>query len=321
VAWLIRRLLSSFGVLFTIATVTFVLLRALPGGPFDEDQLLQPAVKQNMEAQYGLNKPLLEQYGRHMWGLVSGQWGYSYSYEGRAVSDLILEALPVSLQLGLYSLLLSFLVGIPLGVFSASHHRTSFDTLIQFLTVGGLSIPSFVIAPLLITFFCFGWPLNHWAPEFHQWLLDADLLLPVALWSSPRHMILPVVSLSLRPAAFIARLTRASVLDVMQSDFVRMARSKGLSESQVIYSHVLRNSLLPIVTHSGPMVAGLLSGSFVIEMIFALPGLAKYFVQGVFFRDYPLVLGLTLVFSILLVLCNLFVDLIYQWVDPRMEKL
>ncbi len=315
----IRRLVSSIFVIFIIASITFFLLRLLPGGPFDEEKALPAHVKENIEKKYGLDQPVIKQYWNHISGVATGHLGYSYKYEGREVSSIIKDAFPVSFKLGFYALVLSFLIGVPLGLIAAANHGTRIDSTAMVVAISGISLPSFLMAPILIYIFSFGWPINKIFPDFYDWLLKYDILLPAALWHSPRHYILPVVTLGIRPAAFIARLTRTSVLDVIHSDFVRTARSKGLSERVVLYHHVLRNSLVPVLTYAGPLVAGILSGSFIVEIIFAIPGIAKYFVQGVFNRDYPLIMALTLLFSIMLIFANLVVDLLYKVVDPRIE--
>ncbi len=319
VGFFFKGLLSSFFVLFVIASLTFVLLRLLPGGPFDEEKALPEHVKRNIEKKYGLDKPMLEQYWNHVSGVAVGNLGYSYKYEGREVTSIIKDAFPVSFKLGFYALVLSFLIGVPLGLLAAANHGTRIDSTAMVVAISGISLPSFLMAPILIYIFSFGWPINKLFPNFYQYLVDYDILLPAALWHSPRHYILPVVTLGIRPAAFIARLTRTSVLDVINSDFVRTARSKGLSEKVVLYNHVLRNSLVPVLTYAGPLVAGILSGSFIVEIIFAIPGIAKYFVQSVFNRDYPLIMALTLLFSALLIFANLMVDILYKVVDPRIE--
>lgn len=319
VPFFLKRVGSSLFVVFVIASMTFFLLRSLPGGPFDEEKALPPHVKRNIEAKYGLDQPLWKQYFEHIQGIAKGHLGYSYKYEGREVTSIIKDAFPVSFKLGFYALLLSFLIGVPLGLFAAANHGTRWDSGAMIVAISGISLPSFLMAPLLIYIFSFGWPLDRWLPGLHQFMLDRDLFLPAALWHSPRHYILPVVTLGIRPAAFIARLTRTSVLDVIHSDFVRTARSKGLSEKVVLYHHVLRNSLVPVITYAGPLVAGILSGSFIVEIIFAIPGIAKYFVQSVFNRDYPLIMALTLLFSVMLIVANLVVDLLYKVVDPRID--
>lgn len=318
-SYFLRRLFSACGVLFVVISICFVLLRLLPGGPFDEEKALPAQVKANIEKKYGLDQPLPVQFVKYLQGVLQGNLGYSYKYEGKSVGEIIRESFPISFKLGLYSLIFAYCIGIPLGLMAASHHGKKLDSLLMSVAISGVALPSFLLAPLLIYVFSFGWPLNIYFPEIYQKLLEKEILLPAALWNSPRHYILPVITLGLRPAAFIARLTRSSVLDVIHSDFVRTAKSKGLSEGVVLYHHVLRNSLVPLLSYSGLTVTGILSGSFVVEVIFAIPGIAKYFVQGVFNRDYPLIMGLTLLFSAMVIVSNLIVDVLYKVVDPRIE--
>ncbi len=303
-----KRLLEAAFVVWVIASLTFVLLRFLPGGPFDAEKALPAEIKANIEAKYGLDRPMHEQYLNYLVGLVQGDLGESYKYLGRPVAEMISEKLPVSFQLGFYSLLLAFVIGIPLGVFAASKHNTLLDNSLMILAISGVALPSFIVGPILVMIFSFGIPFS----SFHG-------LLPPALWESPVYYILPVVTLGLRPAAIIARMTRSSMLDVIQADFVRTAKAKGVSEQIVLYKHVLKNSLIPVLTISGPLVAGVLSGSFVVEIVFGIPGIGKDLVQSVTNRDYPLILGLTLVFSLMLVVANLIVDLLYTVVDPRIK--
>jgi len=304
----VKRLLESFVVIVIIATLTFMLLRFLPGGPFDSEKALPPEIKANIEEKYGLNKPIAEQYVNYMIGLAHGDLGESYKYIGRPVSEIIAESFPTSFQLGLYSLLLAFAIGIPLGVFAASRHNSFMDNGLMILAISGVALPSFIVGPLLVMIFSFGVPFS----AFHG-------LLPPALWESPIYYIMPVVTLGIRPAAIIARMTRSSMLDVIQSDFVRTARAKGVAPYLVLYKHVLKNSLIPVLTLSGPLIAGVLSGSFIVEIVFGIPGMGKHLVQSVSNRDYPLILGVTLVFSVMLVVANLIVDLLYTVVDPRIK--
>ena len=315
----VRRAVSSLFVLLIIASMTFLMLRIMPGGPFDEEKALPAIVKQNIEKKYGLDKPITVQYWNYISGVMSGNFGYSYKYEGRPVSEIIADSLPVSMTLGFYSLILAFLIGVPIGLFAASQYGKIFDSGAMMFAISGIALPSFLVAPILIYIFSFGWPLNILFPSFHQWLMDYDILLPPALWFTPKHYILPVVTLGIRPAAFIARLTRTSVLDAIQEDYVRTARAKGLGELIVLYRHVLRNSLIPVLSYAGPLTAGILSGSFVVEIIFAIPGIAKHFVQSVFNRDYPLIMALTLVYSLMLIIANFIVDVLYKYFDPRIE--
>jgi len=300
--YVFKRIGEALFVLLVIATLTFLSLRLIPGGPFDREKTLPPAVKANIEAKYHLNDPLYTQYFDYITGLLHGDLGESYKFLGRNVTDIISETIPASFQLGLFALILAYLIGIPAGVIAASRHNTMVDTSAMFAAISGVSLPSFLVAPILILVFSlyFGW-------------------FPAAFWEGPSYYVLPVITLGTRPAAVIARLTRASVLEVIASDYIRTARAKGLSEKVVLFKHVLKNSLIPVLTFSGPLVAGVLSGSFVIEFIFAIPGMGKHLIQSVSNRDYPLILGLTLVFSTLLVLCNLLVDLLYSYFDPRIK--
>lgn len=303
-----KRLLEAGFVIWVIATLTFLLLRFLPGGPFDAEKALPPDVKANIEAKYGLDKPILTQYTNYLVQLTKGDLGESYKYIGRPISSMIAETLPVSFQLGFYSMVLAFFLGIPIGVLAASKHNSWLDNFLMIGAISGVALPSFIIGPLLIMFFSFGIPFT----SFHG-------LLPPALWESPVYYILPVITLGVRPAAVIARMTRSSMLDVIQADFVRTARAKGVAQQVVLYKHVLKNSLIPVLTISGPLIAGVLSGSFVIEIVFGIPGMGKHLVQSVTNRDYPLILGLTLVFSAMLIVANLIVDLLYTVVDPRIK--
>jgi oligopeptide transport system permease protein len=300
--YVLRRLLQTVFVMWVIASLTFLLLRILPGGPFDSEKALPPAVKANIERIYKLNDPLPTQYATYMGGLLKGDLGVSYKYIGRNVSEIVAESFPASFQLGIFSLILAFAIGIPAGIFAASKHNTWYDSVTMMFAISSVSLPSFLVAAILIVVFSFKL----------DWL-------PVALWDGPTYYILPVVVLGLRPAAIIARLTRATVLDVIRSDYIRTARAKGLAERNVLYKHVLKNSLIPVLTFAGPLAAGILSGSFVIEHIFNIPGIGKHFIESVSNRDYPLVIALTLLFSFLLVIANLIVDLLYTYFDPRIK--
>lgn len=308
VVYVLKRLVEAMLVVFIIATTTFLLLRFLPGGPFDAEKALPPEIKASIEAKYGLDKPLFTQYANYIYGLAQGDLGESYKYLGRPVSTIIADSLPVSFQLGFYSLLLAFVLGIPLGVFAASRHNSWIDNALMIAAISGVALPSFIVGPLLVMIFSFGIPFQ-----------DLQGLLPPALWESPSYYILPVLTLGLRPAAIIARMTRSSMLDVIRADFVRTAKAKGLAANVILYKHVLRNSLIPVLTISGPLVAGILSGSFIVEIVFGIPGMGKHLVQSVTNRDYPLILGMTLVFSVLLVIANMVVDLLYTVVDPRIK--
>ncbi len=300
--YVLKRISGALFTLFIIATVTFVLLRTLPGGPFDQEKALPPEIKANIEAKYHIDLPLIYQYGYYLSGLAKGDFGESYKYIGRNISTIIGETLPVSIQLGIYALILAYLIGVPFGVLSASRQNTMTDRLLMVGAVSGVSLPSFLVAPLLILFFCF----------YMDWF-------EIALWEGPSYYVLPILVLGVRPVAFIARLTRASVLEAIQSDYVRTAKAKGLRSWNILYKHVLKNSFLPVLTFSGPLIAGILTGSFIVEHIFAIPGMAKHLVNSVTNRDYPLILGVTLVYSTVLIFSNLVVDLLYSHFDPRIR--
>jgi oligopeptide transport system permease protein len=300
--YVLRRIGQSAFVLVVIASLTFFLLRIVPGGPFDSEKALPEEIKANIEAKYNLNAPLHVQYTNYIVGLAKGDLGQSYKFLGRTVSEIISESLPVSFQLGVFALVLTFTFGILMGVIAAAKHNSWLDRIIMITAVSNVSLPSFLLAAVFIMVFGF-------------WI---DLL-PVALWDGPEYYIMPVVVLGLRPVAIIARLTRASVLDVIRSDFIRTARAKGLDEKVILFKHVLKNSLIPVLTFSGPLVAATLSGSFIVEHIFNIPGMGKHFIQSVTNRDYPLIMGLTLVFSFMLVFANLLVDLLYTYFDPRIK--
>jgi len=299
-AYFFKRLLQGVPVLLVVATVTFLLMHAVPGGPFDRDKKLPPEIVANIEAKYHLDKPVWQQYLLYLGQVVRGDLGPSYKYIGRDVSDIIRDTFPVSLTLGLCAVLVTLVLGIPAGVLSAARQNSVWDRTCIFIATLGISLPSFVLGALLILIF------SH---QLH--------LLPPALWEGPRHIILPALALGAGFAGYIARLTRSTILEVMATDYIRTARAKGLSETTVLIKHALRNSLSPIVSVMGPLTAGLITGSFVIEFIFSIPGMGNYFITAVTNRDYPLIMGVTLVYAVLIVLANIFVDLIYMKLDPR----
>jgi oligopeptide transport system permease protein len=301
-SYVLKRFLVALPVLWIIATFTFLLVRVVPGGPFDAEKNLPPQIIANIKAKYHLDKPVHEQYFLYMERLAHGDLGVSYKYVNRTVNDILLDAFPVSLQLGVCGLLLAVAIGVPLGTVAAVNRGRSLDSIAMFLTTVGVSVPGFVVGALLIL--VFGLYLK---------------ILPVALWESSRHMILPSLTLALGPAAYISRLTRASVLEVLEKDWVRTARSKGLSNSATIVKHVLRNALVPVATVLGPLTAILITGSFVVEYIYAVPGMGRFFITAVSNRDYDLIIGTTLIFAVLLIVANAVVDIIYQMLDPRMQ--
>jgi oligopeptide transport system permease protein len=296
------RLLQAIPVLLVVATVTFALLRLLPGGPFDREKALPPAILANIEARYHLDEPVARQYARYLAGLVRGDFGPSYKYPGRDVADILRDSFPVSIQLGAAALVLAMLLGVGAGLAAGMRAGTVQDRAIIGLTLLGISVPSFVLGAALVLGVALrvGWP-------------------PAGLWESPAYAVLPALTLAAFPTAYIAQLTRTSVIEVAGRDFVRTARAKGVSEARVRWVHVLRNALLAVVTYFGPLLAMLLTGSFVVEQIFAIPGMGRFFVTAVTNRDYPLVMGVTLVYAALIVLSNLAVDLVYGWLDPRIR--
>lgn len=302
ISYVFRRALSAIPVLWIIASLTFVLVRIVPGGPFDAEKNLPPEIVANINAKYHLDRPMIEQYGLYMGRLVHGDLGVSYKYVNRTVNDILADAFPVSLELGFLGLLLAVSVGVPLGTVAAVNRGKLQDFVAMFLATVGISLPGFVIGALLI--FVFG-----------IWLK----ILPVALWEHARSMILPAVTLAASPAAYIARLTRASVLEILEKDWVRTARSKGLSDRATITKHVLRNALVPVATVLGPLTAILITGSFVVEYIYAVPGMGRFFITAVSNRDYDLIIGTTLIFAVLLIIANALVDIVYQLLDPRMQ--
>ena len=302
ISLIVKRILLAIPVLWIVASITFVLVRIVPGGPFEGDKALPPEIVANLKAKYHLDRPVPEQYMFYMERLAHGDLGISYKYIGRTVNDILSDAFPVSLQLGGAGLLLAICFGVPLGTIAAVKRGSAADFAAMFLSTAGISVPGFVIGALLI--FIFG-----------IWLK----ILPVALWESPRHMILPALTLAVSPAAYLARLTRASVLEILEKDWVRTARSKGLSADKTVVKHVLRNALVPIATVLGPLTAILVTGSFVVEFMYAIPGMGRFFITAVSNRDYDLIMGTTLVFAVLLIISNTIVDIVYLILDPRMQ--
>lgn len=277
-------------------------MRIIPGGPFASEKNLPPQVEENLNKKYRLNEPLSKQYTDYMLGLVKGDLGPSFKYPDRTVNDIIADAFPVSATLGAISVLLALSVGLMAGIISALKQNQWQDHLAMILATVGFSVPSFVLAAVLQ--YVFSYKLN--------------LVVP-AMWGTWQQAILPSISLAALPTATIARLMRTNMLEVLQQDYIRTARAKGLKERVIIYRHALRNALMPIITYLGPLIASIFTGSFVVEHIFAIPGLGRYFVNSVFNRDYTLIMGLTIFYSVFLMLMNLIVDLCYALIDPRVK--
>ncbi|MGL5439881.1 MAG: ABC transporter permease [Filifactoraceae bacterium] len=296
------RVLSMIATLFVVITLTFVLMHAIPGGPFTSEKTLPPEIIKALEAKYNLDQPLSKQYIDYVAGAVKGDFGPSLKFKGRKVSDMIKDSFPVSAQLGGVAILLIALLGIPMGVVAALKQGKFLDKLMVFIAVLGVTIPSFVLAALLI--YVFGTQL--------KWL-------PTSRWVSWKSAIMPVIALSISSIAYITRLTRSSMLEVVNQDYIRTARAKGLSESVVIFKHALRNALIPVITYLGPLAAAILTGSFVIEKIFAIPGMGRMFVESISNRDYTVIMGATIFYAFFLTLFTLITDLIYGVIDPRIK--
>jgi oligopeptide transport system permease protein len=287
-------------VLIMVATITFSIMHVVPGGPFDTEKILPPEIKANIEAKYHLDKPLPLQYLLYMKQLFQGDLGPSYKYLGRDVSDIIRDTFPVSFILGLCAVLVVLGLGVPAGMISAYWQNSLLDRFVLLLAAMGISVPSFVLGAVSVWLFS-----HHWH------------LLPPALWEGPRYIILPAFALGAGFAGYVARLTRTTMLGVLASDYIRTARAKGLTEPVIMFKHVLINSIYPIVSVMGPLTAGLVTGSFVIEYIFSIPGMGRFFITAVTNRDYPLIMGVTLVYAVLIIIANTVVDLVYGWLDPR----
>jgi oligopeptide transport system permease protein len=297
----LRRIAVAVPTLLVIITLSFALQRLAPGGPFDQEQTLPPAVRANLDRVYGLDRPLVVQFARYFGALAHGDFGPSLRQRDFTVAELIGQGLPLSATLGLAALLLAILVGIPAGIAAALARGGGADHALTALATLGIALPTFVTGPALALLF--GLHL-HW--------------LPVAGWErgAPRYLVLPVVTLALPVAAYLARLTRASLLEVLRANYVRSARARGLGARQVLWHHALRPALLPAVSYLGPAVAFVLTGSLVIETVFGLPGSGRYLVQGAIDRDYPLVMGMVIVYGALTLLLNLLADLACGWLDP-----
>ena len=303
IIFIAKRLLSAVPTLLALMTLTFFIMKVVPGGPFDEEKALPPEIKANLNAKYHFDEPVWKQYARYLGDVAHGDFGPSYRYlGGRTVNDIIADALPVSVELGFYAIILAIVVGVPVGVLAAWQKNSWLDFSAMFWAMAGVSLPNFLVASILVLVFSvhLGW-------------------LPPALWEDWRSAVLPVITLAVRPLALIARLTRASMLEALTTDYVRTAQAKGLGTISVLFKHALKNALVPVVTLTGPLVAAVITGSFVVEYFFAIPGLGKHFVSAVTDRDYPLIMGVTIVYGVIVIGANLLVDLAYAWIDPRIR--
>jgi len=301
--FVIGRLLGAALVLLAAMTITFLLVRLAPGGPFTDEKSFPEASIRQLHKHYGLDDPIHVQYGHYLANLLRGDLGPSFKYSNRTVNDIIAQRFPVSLELGLYALAFALLVGLAAGIMAALHPNTAWDHAPMALAMTGICIPSFVLGPLLVLGFALalGW-------------------FNASGWETPGDRVLPAITLGSAYAAYIARLTRASMLEVLPQDFIRTARAKGMPERRVIARHALKPALFPVVSFLGPAVAGLITGSFVVETIFHIPGLGKMFVTAAFNRDYTLVLGLVVFYAALVVLANTVVDLALAMMNPRLRS-
>lgn len=301
-AYILRRVLWLIPVLFAVSLITFTLMKLVPGGPWDEERQVPPSVTEALNRKYGLDKPVPQQYLDFVWNAVRGDLGISYIFRDRPVTDVLLQNWPATAILGLSAFLFAVTLGVGMGTIAALRQNTPIDYIAVGFSTLGASAPSFVLGIFLIIFF----------GVYLRWF-------PTGGWGTPAHVVLPMIALGALPAAYIARLTRASILEVLGQDYVRTARAKGLRERMVVWRHVLKNSLIPVLTVLGPYAAFFLTGSFLIEQQFSIPGIGRTFVQGLSQRDYALIMGATLLYAVLLAVANLVVDIAYAFVDPRIR--
>ena len=300
--YIIRRVLWIIPVLFVVSVITFALMHAAPGGPWARDKKLPQATIDRLNEIYGLDDPVPVQYLRWVGGLLRGDLGPSYKYRDRSVNDIVASGIWTTVQLGIQAFLLSVIIGIPLGVIAALRHNGWPDYVATFVSVLGICTPSFVGAIFLLVIFSV---VLRWFPTFG--------------WDDPSHWVLPTVALALLPIAQIARYTRASMLEVTRKDYVRTAQSKGLRERTVVVVHMIRNALIPVVTILGPILAFLVTGSFIIETIFSIPGVGKYYVTSISQRDYGVIMAMTMLYAAAIAVMNLVVDVLYAYIDPRIR--
>ena len=300
----IRRFLGAIPTLLILIALAFSMIRLAPGGPFDSEKQLPPDIEANLRQAYHLDEPLYQQFARYIANLARGDFGPSFQYRDFSVTELIQSGFPVSLRLGGFAMLLALIVGVLAGTIAALRQNSSSDYVVMAVSMTGISIPNFVMAPLMILLFA-----------VHLGWLPAGGLGDGGF----RNMLLPVISLALPQIAFISRLTRGSMIEVLRSNYIRTARAQGLPTRTIIFTHALKPALLPVVSYLGPATAAVITGSVVIEQIFGVPGLGRYFVQGALNRDYTLVMGVVVFYGILIIVFNFFVDLIYGFLDPRLK--
>jgi oligopeptide transport system permease protein len=304
---IVRRVLWTFPVILLVIFMTFVLMRQIEGNPFrTSERAIPESIQQNLEEKYGLNDPWWVQYARYVKNVATFDLGPSLVLRNRDVNDIVREHFPPSLELGALAMLFALVFGIPLGLYAALRANKLGDYTAMVVANVGFAVPSFLVATLLIYFFAVRW---------------GDIFdVPTSGWTTWQSKVLPVIALGLGPMAYFARLTRGSVLETLQQDYVRTARAKGLRQRRIVAVHVLRNSLIPVVTAAGPILGFLITGSFVIEQIFAIPGIGRYYVTAVTARDYSVVMGLTVLLAIIVILANMVVDILYGILDPRTRE-
>ncbi len=298
-SYVIKRIASAILTVFLIATLTFFLMNLVPGGPFASEKAPTPAVQAAMEAKYGLDKPLIDQYGNYLNNLLHGDFGISLKQRGRSINEIIGDTFPVSARIGGMAIIIALIFGVPMGSIAALKRGKAWDNIIMVISTLGIAVPGFVLATfLMITF--------------------SGKLPTMGLYTSSSY-ILPVFTLAFYPMAYITRLMRSSMLDVLSQDYIRTARAKGVSGPVILFKHALRNAILPVITYLGPLLAYTLTGSFVVEKIFNIPGLGREFIKAINGRDYPMIMGVTIFLAVLLVVMNVLVDIAYRAVDPRIK--
>lgn len=300
--YIVKRVALGLLSIFIVATLTFLLMNLVPGGPFVAEKSISKAAQEALAAKYGLDKPFFQRYLNYMGGLLKGDMGLSLRQRGRTVSDIIFSKLPVSMRLAGVAVAVSLLLGIPLGCLSAYNRGKFADNFIIVLATCGIAIPSFITSVILL--YSFGSKLQ---------------LLPTIGLSTLSSYIMPVTALSVYPTAYITRLMRSSLLDVMGQDYIRTARAKGLGNFKILFKHAIRNAILPVITYVGPMLAGLMTGSFVVEKIFTIPGLGREFVSAITNRDYTMIMGTTILLATFIIVANVIVDILYKIIDPRIN--
>jgi oligopeptide transport system permease protein len=300
----LRRLLGAIPTLLLLIAISFLLIRTAPGGPFDSEKVLLPEIEANLRAAYHLDEPLYMQLARYVGNLARGEFGPSFQYRDYTVTELIMTGFPVSLRLGGSAIVVALLIGVAAGSVAALRQNRAMDHAVMTLSMTGISIPNFVMAPLLVLVFAvyLGW-------------------LPAGGWGDGAiaNCVLPIIALAMPQIAYIARLTRGSMIEVLRSNFIRTARAQGLSTTKILLRHALKPAMLPVVSYLGPATAGVITGSVVIEQIFGVPGLGRYFIQGALNRDYTLVMGVVVFYGALIIAFNFLVDLAYAWLDPKVK--